>query len=83
MKTLTVFVQFLILIAACAVVGLWPEAAAYGLYHLVQPETELGRIVTVLGLILLGGGLSIFMAILSFALFASGMTAISQVNRRY
>ena len=67
------FLGFLIVTAISAVVAFWPEAAMYGVYHAVSPVTELGRIVLALGLLFVGGGISILFGFLGLAMWAHGV----------
>ena len=70
------FFGFLVVAGISAFVALWPEAAAYGIWHAVAPVTELGRIALALGLLFFGGGLSILFGILGLTLFTTGVTTL-------
>lgn len=58
------------------VVGLMPEVALYFLYGVINPQTELTRVITVLSFLFLGGGACFGFGILGLALFAGVTKAV-------
>lgn len=81
MKTLGNILGFLIVSAVSAVVAFWPEAIGYFIYRSVDPHTELGRIVLALGLLVVGGGLSVFMFVLGGIIFTAGLSTLGSSRR--
>lgn len=65
----------LIVTVFCIALASLLPGAGYLIYKGVHPETEFGRIAMVIGLLVIGGPLTIFSWVGSFALWATGIAA--------
>ena len=66
------FVELLKVIAAAIIsiiVMAIPTAISYGLYNLIDPITEIGRIISIIALVCIGGPLTFWFVILGAGLF--------------
>ena len=63
------WLKFLIWILGLVVIwafAMIPEAVMYGLYHLVQPESDVTRVLTLCAFWIGGGGFCVILAIVGF-----------------
>ena len=61
----------------CLVVGLLPEAMLWACYHVISPTSEIAKVVLGLGLGYFGIGVCLFVGILMFALWITGLAALA------
>lgn len=76
MKTLFILISTIVALF----VGLLPEMAMYGLWNLISPVTEFGKILTVALFLTFGGGLSVLFGILGFVIWVAFVGAALESN---
>ena len=60
----------------CIILALIVPSIFYGIYHMVSPVSEVGKILLICVMLLTGTGLTVFAGFGSFALWLSGLSKI-------